>query len=436
MSALYRTLLTGGVIKYTMRAFPETNGITPPSGAPTGGYPVGVFNVNDNFLGFASNQSQYIALWNADAANQAYGTISAGDTSLTFESTSATIPNVRGCRYWQVDVRGYANLCTGRNDRVLVDSTITLATSSTRVFSAYTNYGIGSTLQISLYYAPGCPGGVSSANPQWANLYAYYDGEAKQININIGSTQKTVTVFHTEYSIGAGYVSNVNNSMSGGGMNDVIGTGRDSETLNLRGSFPPGAQHLVIFPTGAVRESCYPSNISNMNELTKVVQLDCGTNDYAARTYSPAGPWALANYDITGPWMAALPNKDILLTVIAPVYRLLPTTSSIDGTGISTGDFPNLKSIRFQNKAKPFNPSVTAFPLIDNYFSIQYGNLYGSEGWTGAEIDAIYNTFATRLAGITARGIGRLDVQWFNTTATAASLAARTYLSGQGWYVH
>lgn len=435
MSALYRTLLTGGVIKYTMKAFPETNGITPPSGAPTGGYPVGVFNVNDTFLGFANNQSDFITLWNADASNQAYGTISAGDTSLTFESTSATIPNVRGCRYWQVDVRGYANLCTGRNDRVLVDSTITLATSSTRRFGSYTHYGIGSTLQITLGYAPGSPWGAPSTNNQWANLYAFYDGEAKQININIGSTQKTVTVFHTEYSIGAGYESNINSGASSG-MNDGVSTAWASETLNLRGSFPPGLQHLVLFPNGIVRDNCYPSNITNINELTSVVQVDCGMNDYAARTYTPIGPWNLNEYDIASPWLAALPNKQLLLTVSNNNYRLLTSTSSLDGTGISTGDFPNLKSIKFTYKSKPFTPSVTAFPLIDNYFSLIYGNVFGGEGWTGAEIDGIYNTFGARLTGITARGIARLDVQWFNTNATAASLAARTYLAGQGWTVN
>ena len=435
MSTYYRTILTGGLITHTMRAFAETNGSTPAAGAPTGGYPVGVFNVNGTFLGFADNQSEYLTLWNSDVTNQGYGTLTAGSTPLTFKGV-ATIPNVRGCRYWQVDVRGYANLCTGRNDRVLVDNTITLATSTSRVYGSYSHYGYGSTLSMTLYYAPGSIGGNSYPSNQWANLYALFDGEAKQININVGSTQKTVTVFHTEYSIGAGYVSNISSSAGGGGMNNGVSAAFDSETLNLRGTFPPGLQHLVLFPNGIVRDNCYPSNITNMTELTKVVQADFGMNDSTVRTYTPVGPWNANEYDIAGPWLTALPNKSFLLSVTNNNYRLLTSTSSLDGTGISNGDFPNLKCIKFTYKSKPFTPNSGVFPPIDSYFSIIYGNIFGSEGWTGTEIDAIYNMFGSSLAGISPVGMRRLDVQWFTANATAASLAARTYLAGQGWTVN
>lgn len=438
MSTYYRTILAGGWTFYTMKAFPETNGSTPPTGAPTGGYPVGVFNVNNTFLGFANNQSQYLTLWNADATNATYGVLEAGSTPLTFKSTSGTIPNVRGCRYWQVDVRGWANLCTGRNDRILVDNTITSATSYTRLWTGYSHFGRTTDLVETLYYAPGSYGGSPPTVPAintWVNLYGLYDGEAKQVNINIGSTQKTVTVFHTEKSIGAGFVSNVNSSDSSG-MSNATGTSRVSETLNLRGTFPPGLQHLVLFPNGIVRENCHPSNITNISELTTVVQVDCGMNDFAARTYTPVGPWNLNEYNVGSEWLSVLPRKDLLLSVSNNNYRLLTPTSSLDGTGISMGDFPNLKSIKFTYKSKPFTPNAATFPKINQYFSLIYNNFYGNEAYTAAEIDAIYNMLGTRLVGITATGDARLDVQTFNTNATAASLAARTYLAGQGWIVN
>jgi hypothetical protein len=117
-------------------------------------------------------------------------------------------------------------------------------------------------------------------------------------------------------------------------------------------------------------------------------------------------------------------------------YRILGNNSSLDGTGISTGAFPNLKSIKFSMKSKPFTPNAATFPLISQYFSLIFGNAYGGEGWTSAEMDAIYNMLGTRLVGIFPVGIKRLDVQWFNASATAASLTARTYLAGQGWIVN
>lgn len=439
----------------------------------TPGYPVGVFNVNGNFLGFATDANDYATLWNADPANQAVATITPSlESSVQFYSSTGEDPGMIACRYWQVDVRGWAHLATGSYDRILVETGS--PTPTLYVANAYTNpypytspslnrywfnhsqYGLNANVANVLPAAPG-PSGDSSApwfinprnydaNPQWeeatATLSANNDPTVlnlpRQTNINIGSTQRTVTVFHQENSQAAGFISNIVNSAAGVGVRisnwppNVLAS---SEMMNLRGTWPPGCMSIVLHVNGTIRENIYPSNITNYNELTKVVAVEMGMNDSVATTYAPLGPWAAGNYSLLHDFLQALPNKQLLLSVSTSTFRNTEN-SSLDGSGISTGDFPNLKNIVFITKSKPFTPNAATFPKIDSWFNIMYGNIYGSEAWTGAQIDAIYNMLGTRLVGILPKGKRRLDVQWFNTAATAASLTARTYLAGQGWTVN
>lgn len=455
-----------GPVCYAVQTF--TNQDTP-------GYPMGVFNVNGGFVGFANNATDYVTLWNSDPANSAVDTISnpsGSATSVFFATVSGTNPGLRGCRYWQVDVRGWAHLATGSYDRILVETGS--PTPTLYVANAYTNtypytspslnrywfnhsqYGLNANVANVLPAAPG-PSGDSSApwfinprnydaNPQWeeatATLSANNDPTVlnlpRQTNINIGSTQRTVTVFHQENSQAAGFISNIVNSAAGVGVRisnwppNVLAS---SEMMNLRGTWPPGCMSIVLHVNGTIRENIYPSNITNYNELTKVVAVEMGMSDQVATTYAPVGPWAAGNYSLLHDFLQALPNKQLLLSVSTSTFRNTEN-SSLDGSGISTGDFPNLKNIVFITKSKPFTPNAATFPKIDSWFNIMYGNIYGSEAWTGAQIDAIYNMLGTRLVGILPKGKRRLDVQWFNTAATAASLTARTYLAGQGWTVN
>ena len=84
---------------------------------------------------------------------------------------------------------------------------------------------------------------------------------------------------------------------------------------------------------------------------------------------------------------------------------------------------------------KPFTVNAATFPKINNFLDMIYGNQFGSQGWTAAQIDAIYNMLGTALVGIVPEGWAWLRVQYWNTNATAASLTARTYLASQGWTI-
>lgn len=76
------------------------------NGSNTIGYPVGVFNVNNQFLANANSQGEYVNKWNLNATNQAKGVLSAGSDALHFNLTLAanqTAPTaVTGLRYYQI----------------------------------------------------------------------------------------------------------------------------------------------------------------------------------------------------------------------------------------------------------------------------------------------------------------------------------------------
>jgi hypothetical protein len=57
-------------------------------------WPVGVWNVNEQFLGVANNREEYIALWNSNSANKQVGKLSAGIGPFCFTLTlnPGTIP--------------------------------------------------------------------------------------------------------------------------------------------------------------------------------------------------------------------------------------------------------------------------------------------------------------------------------------------------------
>lgn len=77
-------------------------------GTNTLSYPVGVFSVTGQLLGSASNQTQYISLWNSNATNLAKGVLAAGVDSMHFNLTlvqgQQAPAAVTGLRYYQFDI--------------------------------------------------------------------------------------------------------------------------------------------------------------------------------------------------------------------------------------------------------------------------------------------------------------------------------------------
>lgn len=420
---LNRTIAVAGVCGnpylYTMQTFTDFD---------TPGYPVGVFNLDGTYVGIANDQSEYVTLWNSDPVNSAVTTISAGPTPTTFSSTNE-IGNgkLRGMRFWQVDVQGWANLAVAPEDKILVDTTIYNGSSFSRQFRQSTYFGRGTDYFYSKIFNP-----LPNPTP-WL-------GYAIQANIDVGPVQKVVTVFHNDTTYFAGLVDNAGAStpnvagQSAGGMNDRINTTyANSSMKNIRGNLPIATEYLVIVCNGIVTDNHYPSNI-NMSELTNVMCLITGFYDTVSTLYFTAGAKDPAEYNFNV-WYTSLPDKSKLLGMTSNLRRVQTNATSFDGTGISMGDFPNLKQISFQTIQKPFTPNVATFPKVNNFLDMAHGNVWGSQAWTPAEMDAVFNMLGTALLGIVPEGWAWLRVSFFNATPTNASLAARTYLTSQGWTI-
>lgn len=53
-------------------------------------FPCSLYNVNQNYLGTVNTAAELVAMWNSDAANQAFGVLSAGSTPCDYVLTSAS----------------------------------------------------------------------------------------------------------------------------------------------------------------------------------------------------------------------------------------------------------------------------------------------------------------------------------------------------------
>lgn len=91
----------------------------------TTNYPVGVFNVDGDYVGIANDQTEYLTLWNGDLANQTQGTLEAGSTPLSFKlPATATITSVTGLRFYTYTGPANLQIFCGDNDIVHYGTTI------------------------------------------------------------------------------------------------------------------------------------------------------------------------------------------------------------------------------------------------------------------------------------------------------------------------
>jgi hypothetical protein len=109
-------LTTSSCESVSMKTF--TNQLTP-------SYPVGVFNTAGDYLGTATTQEEFVTLWNADTTNQLQGQIEVSPSStLDFCVTSGELSEVRGLRFWQIDVDTNAYILCDQESRIYSEGTL------------------------------------------------------------------------------------------------------------------------------------------------------------------------------------------------------------------------------------------------------------------------------------------------------------------------
>lgn len=223
------------------------------TGNNTPGYPVGVFNAEGAFIGFADDQAEFISLWNGDLTNLSYQTITAGPTETSFNCSltpgnNTPVP-VTGLRYWQLDYSGSLSLFCGSNDKVQWSTGGALVNAST--FSTIT------TIQ-------------QDSGSGWSHEYFYPACLAMKQALNTAPSTTTVTVFHNEDSIGAGF-------------NDFANFGAAATAANLRGNFPLGVKKIAIQSISGVKVANVGTNaIYNWPDLVSVESLSVWNHKFGA----------------------------------------------------------------------------------------------------------------------------------------------------------
>jgi hypothetical protein len=213
-------------------------------GTTTLSYPVGVFNVTGKLLGNAENQTAYMNLWNANAENQAYGTLAAGGDAMYFNLTfnnGVTPPSkVIGCRYYMFDL-SYNQI-----------------EAVSRFNAKYIDFGDSTGMYLGISYNDNT-GVVLAPNTteHFANGYYYYSHNYSD------SSLKTLTFYHNDMA--------EESPTFGNGPSFVQAT-------NLRGVFPQNANFFTV--------SCYPqpnglttANFSNWNTITSIKNFEIRNGD-------------------------------------------------------------------------------------------------------------------------------------------------------------
>lgn len=348
-------------------------------------YPVGVFNVDGDFLGVANTQPQYLDLWNDDLANQAHGTLTAGDTPFSFRlPTTSPLTSVTGLRYYEYTGPANVQLFVGANDIVHYGSTIkkgnvdgVLITNTTRREWDRTLFGVGtglkSTVVSDTVYTLNCTGYVDSAS---------------------------LKVFHNEDS-------------------EYAAVSHSNGFYTLQGHYPRALK--AVYYAGRLA--------TNYNAILNWDELD---DLYSWYSFSVGGTvWGME------------PNNfpDDLLT---QNIKQLGVGEDTDGPAsittaysfITATAYPILEDLAIAwNTGEALTGSEAWFltmPKVTNLF------IYKTQTITqvaAGVADAIWNNIGTALTGITPTGaVKELRVQRTNNI-TAASLAARTALTNAGWTV-
>lgn len=358
----------------TLKTFLSTN---------TSSYPVGVFNIDGDYLGIATDQTNYISTWNSDLSNQTQGTLSAGTTQFTFKITnSATITQVTGLRYYEYKGPANMQIFVGNNDIVHYGSTIKKGNVDGLSISTATRREWNRNLYTGIYKST-----IPTDTVRTLTCTGYTDNSLMQVFHNEDSKYAAVSGSFGFYRI----------------------TGNLPKAIN------------AVFWSGRLLTQY--NDILNWSELTSLFSWYCFSSGGTVWGFDPSTfPSTL--------------NKSLLTQLAVGQFTSSSGPLSTDYSFITATAFPILQDcVITYNTGDALTGSESWFltmPKVTNYF--RYETQTATQV-SAAVADDIWNNVATALTGITASGAAKqIRIQRTNNI-TAASLTARNYLIAQGWTV-
>ena len=354
-------------------------------GDATPGYPVGVWNVDDVYLGTAADADEYATLWNSDPANQAVATITAiSPTSTSFGCTSSTDPGLRALRYYMYKAPANVRLYVGTNDIIKYGSTtktgavdgFIVDSDTTRDWNRYLLSGTRWKYKIpkTNVLAVNCTGYIDNSN-----LYVFHNEDTEY--------------WGPSYSWGFYYIE---------------------------GAVPKNTKAICLI---AGRVTTNYNLVNNWQELTSLWSFPM--------LHGGSYPWG---YDDP----TYFPNLYTQSVTQLSFGQLRFSSLLYGGSIITQSNYPNVTELLFgaNNSFFDFTNNESWFltmPKVTKYLSF---NKTQTNQNTTAVSDLVWNNVATNLTGITPV-VGSQAELAIRTTSTvsSASLASRTYLATQGWTV-
>ncbi len=372
------------------------------AGTGTIGYPVGVFNANGKLLGNATNQSQYISLWNADTANAHRGTLAAGADPLHFQFTlipGKTIPPITGCRYFQMDI-AWNNINAIRNSNgVYVD------------FGDGTGMRLGAKVSDSLTVLAPNTTQSQAAHPEW-NGYAWYF-----VHTYPDNSVKTLTFYHNDASESSALDNN----------------GYPASSLphlrNLRGNLP---QYMQEVGGSSYQDSSIltVAGITNWNTIHSIKAWGHGSGD--------VGVTPTLHLGYPQDFMAGNRDLEAIGTCYPNYIGCFDSTFRISRLKSDWNTyFTHLKSL-FISDAHWNREGLSALKELNSIFILPARQQYTNDPTGNPQIpipasviDNIYIQVAAGAGQTVTNGV--LTLYTAGTTRTSASDAAVSALLAKGW---
>jgi hypothetical protein len=375
------------------------------AGTNTLGYPVGVFNVHGQLLGNAVGPGTFVSLWNTDTADSHTGTLAAGADSLHFTitlNTGKTLPQITGCRYYQVDLH-WTQLDAIRNFN-----------------AAYVDFGDGTGMHMGLnlpdtltVLAPGTS--QSQAPAPGFNQFAEYF-----VHNYPDTTLKTITFYHND-GAQTGDLDNLNSPAAS-----------LARVKNLRGNLP---QNTNLFGGSSYQQPTMLSiaNVSNWGSIHTITNFNLNTGD--------EGITMCENLNYAQDFMAANKKLDTVQLQRNSLACYFDSTFKISRFKSDWNTyFTNLRFLSISDAQ--WNKEDLSALINLNFFDIIPGRPLYSNSATGnayisinsTEIDNIINQIAAGAGRTVSNGI--ISIVTGGANRTSNSDAALRVLTGKGWQVN
>ena len=223
------------------------------NGNNTLGYPVGVFSADNKLIGNATNQTDFISLWNGNSVNHTIGTLSAGSDPLHFNlivNANQQAPStITGCRYYQFDF-DYTEIDAIRNTN-----------------GAFVDFGDGASMKLGTYKQDTT---VVVALNTTMNFFTDPNNPHDLpyfIHTYPNNNVKTITIYHNDGTENPAFDNLHNPATSLGHIS------------NIRGNYP---QCMTVIGSSCLQSPTASSvtGIANWSSITSVLSFNPNLGDH------------------------------------------------------------------------------------------------------------------------------------------------------------